>query len=121
MGQMERDMAKRQQAMEAIERDVSNVNMIYKELNTLVYQQADIVDNIENHIDTADVEVQDGVHQLSQAATHAVSYRRKKFCLFMFCVAAILNVWFQLMVCNEMSRIHFSKIVKKNLSIYKVI
>ena len=90
--QMERDMAKRQQAMEAIERDVSNVNMIYKELNTLVYQQADIVDNIENHIDTADVEVQDGVHQLSQAATHAVSYRRKKFCLFMFCVAAILTV-----------------------------
>lgn len=96
--QMERDMAKRQQAMDAIERDVSNVNMIYKELNTLVYQQADIVDNIENHIDTADIEVQEGVHQLSQAATHAVAYRRKKFCLMMFCVVAILTVLLILLI-----------------------
>merc|ERR1739848_894663 len=94
----ERMMQKRQEAMQKIERDIVNVNLIYKELNTLVYQQGEQIDNIEDHIDQADMEVDEGLNQLEQAATHAVSARKKKICLTLFCIAAGLTVLLILLI-----------------------
>ena len=96
-------MAKRQADMERVERDITNVNLIYKELNTLVYQQAELVDNIENHIDTADLQVDEGIEQLGQAATHAVAARKKKLCLTMFCIAAIITIMMILIISVKTS------------------
>lgn len=90
--QLDNEMEQRRQAMERIEKDITNVNLIYKELNTLVYQQADLVDNIEAHIDTADIQVEEGIDQLSSAATYARSIRKKKLCMTMFCVAALITI-----------------------------
>merc|ERR1711881_239364 len=88
------EMQERTKAMEQIERDIENVQMIYKELNQLVYEQADQVDSIENHIDQAEIEVEEGVNQLGQAAVSARSLRKKKLCLTMFGVAALIVIIF---------------------------
>jgi len=90
----QQEMHDRQKQMETIERDIENVHMIYKELNQLVYEQGDQIDSIENHIDQAEIEVEEGVHQLSQASVHARSLRKKKLCLTMFGLAAAIVVVF---------------------------
>merc|ERR1711976_567455 len=90
----QQEMADRQRQMESIERDIDNVHMIYKELNQLVYEQGEQVDSIENHIDQAEREVEEGVQQLSQAAVHARSLRKKKLCLTMFGLAAAITLIF---------------------------
>lgn len=90
----QQEMHDRQKQMETIERDIENVHMIYKELNQLVYEQGDQIDSIENHIDQAEIEVEEGVHQLSQASVHARSLRKKKLCLTMFGLAAAIVIVF---------------------------
>lgn len=75
----------RDQAVQKISKDIQNVNIISRELNTLVHQQAEMVDDLDAHIDTADAAVEDGVQQLEQAATHATSARKKKMILAVIC------------------------------------
>jgi t-SNARE complex subunit (syntaxin) len=102
--QLDREMQERQKRMEDIEKDITNVNLIYKELDTLVYQQADLVDNIEAHIDTADVQVDEGIQQLSSAANYARSIRKKKLCLSMFCIAVIITIMLIIIISLKTSR-----------------
>lgn len=75
----------RDQAMNQISKDIDNLAVIQKELNTMVYDQAQMVDDLDAHIDMADTAVEDGVQQLEQAADNAVAARKKKICLSIFC------------------------------------
>jgi len=98
---LSQEMATRQRDMEQIERDVENVHMIFKELNQLVYQQADQIDSIENHIDQAEIEMDEGVTQLAQAAVSARSLRKKKLCLTLFGVATAIVLVFIIWVSSK--------------------
>lgn len=85
-------LTQRDETMKSIERDIENVQMIFKELNTLVHEQAEHVDNIEHYIDAADNEVEAGIVQLDEAAKHAASARKKKLCLTLFGIALLLTL-----------------------------
>lgn len=92
--QKTQEMMERERAMQQIERDIENVNMIYKELNTLVHQQADHVESIADHIDNAEIQVEEGVGQLQHAAVSSRNLRKKKLCLTIFCIVAVLVLIF---------------------------
>ena len=90
--QTDQFMNERLQAQQRITTDMANLAQIGQELNTLVHQQAEQIDNIEDHIDQADEEVQNGVQQLETAAESKVSARKKQiFCSIYLGICIIIG------------------------------
>ena len=54
--------------------DIMDVNTIFKDLATMVHEQGEMVDSIEQNVESAHVRVQEGAAQLSMAATYKVSW-----------------------------------------------
>lgn len=50
------------------------MNQIFKELGTLVHNQGEIIDSIENNIITTNVSVQEATSQLKLASNYTVSF-----------------------------------------------
>ena len=50
-----------------------DVNTIFKDLATMVHEQGEMVDSIEQNVESATVRVQEGTAQLSMAETYKVS------------------------------------------------
>nr|QQY02532.1 syntaxin 7 [Cryptocotyle lingua] len=69
-----------EEQMQAIEEDIMNVNIIFEQLSTLVYDQRTAVDTIEDNVESAYVNQVDGTAQLMKAA-HSRQRARKRCCV----------------------------------------
>ncbi|OQR68504.1 syntaxin-7-like [Tropilaelaps mercedesae] len=74
-------LREREEAVKALEQNILDVNGIFKELATMVHEQAGLVDSIEANVDNATIRVAEGAEQLSQARHHQERARRKQICL----------------------------------------
>ncbi|XP_055628290.1 syntaxin-12 [Toxorhynchites rutilus septentrionalis] len=89
--EFEQDMLlEREQRFRQIEADVLDVNQIMKELSGLTYQQAEVIDTIENTIETTVANVESGRSELAKAAESQNKYRRKVLILLL--IAVILGI-----------------------------
>ncbi|GAA47319.1 syntaxin-12 [Clonorchis sinensis] len=61
-----------EEQMQAIEEDIMNVNIIFEQLSTLVYDQRTAVDTIEDNVESAYVNQVSGTTQLVKAAQSRV-------------------------------------------------
>jgi len=72
--------------------------MIFKDLATMVHDQGEIIDSIEQNIETAVVDIQSGNTQLRQAREHQQAARKKKFIIAIIVLLVILVlfliIWF---------------------------
>lgn len=50
-----------------------DVNTIFKDLATMVHEQGEMVDSIEQNVESAHVRVQEGTEQLRMAETYKVN------------------------------------------------
>lgn len=73
------EVRQREQAIRQLESDILDVNQIFKELATMVHEQGEVVDSIEANIEHAHIQVEEGVRQVSQAATYQVQITVKNF------------------------------------------
>jgi len=77
IGQLEQT----EQSMRQLESDIVDVNTIFKDLATMVHEQGEIVDSIEQNIESTTVQVTTGTEQLRQAADYQSKARKKKIIL----------------------------------------
>lgn len=90
--QMEEDMSlqvlqEREDSIRKLESDIQDVNQIFKDLAVLVHEQGEMIDSIEANVEAAQVHVEQGTSQLSEARKYQAKSRRK-----MVCVIVILAV-----------------------------
>jgi len=83
-------MQERENAIAQLEADIADVNMIFKDLASMVHDQGEIIDSIETNIENAVVDIQQGNTQLRQARDHQRSARKKKFVIAGICLIFIL-------------------------------
>lgn len=89
------DMIKeRENAIKQLERDITDVNQIFKDLGMLVHEQGDMLDSIEANVETAQIQVYEGNKQLASASTYQSKARRKKcICvIILFVVIAVVAI-----------------------------
>lgn len=78
----------RERQLRQLEQDIVNVNDIFTQLGALVHEQGEMLDSIENNVESAQVQVAEGDRQLQQAVKHKRSARKKKI----ICVVIVLVV-----------------------------
>ena len=71
-----RDLAVRQ-----LESDIVDVNAIFKDLASMVHEQGDLVDTIEENVEVTSIKVEEGTDQLRQAEVYQSKARKKKLIL----------------------------------------
>ena len=75
------DLRERERAIRQLESDIVDVNTIFKDLATLVHEQGEMVDSIEQNVESSHIRVQEGTEQLRQAERYKTKSRKKKFIL----------------------------------------
>lgn len=76
-----------------LEEDISNINLTFQELGRLVHEQADTITSIEDMVEEAVVQVDEGKKELEQAVIHSNSARKKKLiCIIIAVVVVILII-----------------------------
>lgn len=78
-------------AINKLERDIVDVNQIFKELGAMVHEQGEIVDSIEASVERTNNYVSDGAQQLRQAHTYKNKVMKKK-CILAIIAAVVLTV-----------------------------
>jgi syntaxin 7 len=53
--------------------DIGDVNQIFKDLGQMVYEQGEVIDSIEAHVEKTEIFVSEGTGQLRQASQYQVS------------------------------------------------
>ena len=61
-------MQEREQQIRQLESDILDINEIFRDLGTLVHEQGEQIDSIENNVEQAYNQVEAGNEQLTQAA-----------------------------------------------------
>lgn len=87
-----RELEERHNDILALEKSVSDVNMLFKEIGLLISQQGEKLDSIEQHIDQVEVHVEAGTEQLHKANVYQAKVRRKKCCIFGILTIVLLIV-----------------------------
>lgn len=82
-------MAEREEALHKLERDIVDVNQIFKDLGMLVHEQGEVIDSIEANVESASVNVEQGTEQLRQAKDYQSKSRKKK-CIIITILIVIL-------------------------------
>lgn len=86
----------REEAIRRLETDMVSVNEIFREIGAMVYEQGEMMDIIENNVETARDKVEDGVVELKKASDYQGAYR-KKVCIFLM-ILVIMGVVIGLVV-----------------------
>jgi len=84
--QAEADLAQFQEREEAIrnlERDIIDINDIFKELGAMVSEQGEIIDSIESNVERAHDQVETGAVHLEKAKVYQAKSRKKMCCLLL--------------------------------------
>jgi len=76
------EVRQREQAIRQLESDILDVNQIFKELATMVHEQGEVIDSIEANIEHSHIQVEQGVREVSQAATYQTKVRKRKVQIF---------------------------------------
>mmetsp|Transcript_7444 Transcript_7444/g.11593 ORF Transcript_7444/g.11593 Transcript_7444/m.11593 type:complete len:265 (+) Transcript_7444:128-922(+) len=80
-------------AVKKIADDVQELNEAFTDLNTLVTDQGQNIDQIEDNTGKAKEQVKDGTVQLEKAEKHHISYRKKQ-CYLLLCVLILFGIVF---------------------------
>lgn len=80
----------REAKIRQIEGDILDVNEIMRELSAVVNQQGEVIDTIENTIDYATGNVEEGTSQLLKASQYQNKYRRKLLILILIATVIIV-------------------------------
>ncbi|CAG0922031.1 unnamed protein product [Notodromas monacha] len=75
-------LEERRLAMQSLEREIREVNDIFKDLATLVHEQGDVMDSIEASIETGDLNLVRGLDDLERARRKANQRRTRKVMIF---------------------------------------
>lgn len=88
-----RELEERHKDILALEKSVTGVNMLFKELNVLVATQGETLDNIESNVEQVEVHVQHGNEELVKTQKLQKKARRKRCCCFtIVAVVAVIVV-----------------------------
>jgi len=74
-------LQERERSIRQLESDIVDVNTIFKDLATMVHDQGETIDSIEENVGAAAITVHDGTDQLRQAERYKSKARKKKVCL----------------------------------------
>nr|XP_002123047.1 syntaxin-7 [Ciona intestinalis] len=86
------DIEERETAIRQLEADIMDVNMIFKDLGTMVHEQGEMIDSIEANVEHAEQDVVQGNVQLVQARASQSSARKKKLICFILLIVAIVVI-----------------------------
>ncbi|CAB3362507.1 Hypothetical predicted protein [Cloeon dipterum] len=86
-----RELEERELAIRQLESDIGDVNQIFKDLGQMVYEQGEVIDSIEAHVEKTEIFVSEGTGQLRQASNYQSKARMKKF-IFFTCLGLVLAV-----------------------------
>ncbi|KAB0799255.1 hypothetical protein PPYR_07229 [Photinus pyralis] len=89
----------RESRIRQIESDVLDVNQIMRELSALVHEQREHVDTIENSIDHAVGNVEEGTEQLLKASRYSRKYRIK-LCILVLIAVVIVSALIGIIVAS---------------------
>lgn len=81
----------REDRIRQIEGDILDINEIFRDLATMVYEQGDLVDSIEANVEQAQNYVEGANVQLSKASVYQKS-ARKKMCILLVIIAIVGGV-----------------------------
>jgi len=95
-------MLEREERVKQIEADVLDVNQIMRELGSLVHEQSPMIDTIENNIDHAAGNVEEGTAQLAKASGYQNRYRKKL--LILVIVAAVIAIIIIAVLVSELRK-----------------
>lgn len=88
--QFEQEMMLEQQArIRQIEADIIDVNQIMRELSSMVYQQGEVIDDIESCIENATGNIEQGTSELQKAERYQNKFRRKLIILILVAIIVI--------------------------------
>jgi len=86
-------LLQRESELQALEESIMNVNQIFKDLQSMVQQQGEVIDRIEDHIEQTAVTVTVGNEQLVGAVEKQTSSRKKKmFCGIIIAVVVVVLI-----------------------------
>merc|ERR1711970_242117 len=98
-------MQERENAIAQLEADIADVNMIFKDLASMVHDQGEIIDSIENNIENAVTDISAGNQQLIAAREHQRSARKKKIIIaiiaLIFVLVLFLIIYFSIPSSNS--------------------
>lgn len=86
-----REVESFQQEILNLERNIEDLHKFFVTMSTLVYEQSDIINHIENHVCTAADYVEGSTELLKKARSYTHKYRKKK-CILAVCVVVLLAV-----------------------------
>ncbi|XP_076066430.1 syntaxin-7-like [Oratosquilla oratoria] len=81
----------REQSVRQLETDIVDLNEVMKELSSMVTQQSEVVDSIENNVETAHGHVEEGREELAKAAQYQSKYRRR-LCILILILIVVLGI-----------------------------
>jgi len=84
-------LQQQEQSIQELEKNICEVNDIFKELAVMVHDQGEIVDSIEASVEKTEVHVSKATSELRQAAQYSNKLRKKR-CILLLCGSAILVV-----------------------------
>ncbi|XP_046861012.1 syntaxin-7-like isoform X2 [Xenia sp. Carnegie-2017] len=74
-------LEERERAVRQLESDIMDVNEIFRDLGTMIHEQGEMIDNIEDHVVTAGTHVEEANTQLQKASEYQKASRKKMCCL----------------------------------------
>ncbi|XP_066592834.1 syntaxin-12 [Prorops nasuta] len=80
----------REDRIRQIEGDILDVNQIMRDLATLVYQQGDNINSIENQIENVQGNVEMGAQELIKGSNYQSKFRRKIFILLLLAIIVVI-------------------------------
>jgi t-SNARE complex subunit (syntaxin) len=85
-------LREREAALHKLENDITDVNMIFKDLAVMVHDQGDIIDSIESNVEQVQIRVNDANSHLVEAKKNQSKARKKKVILLgiLATIAAII-------------------------------
>lgn len=78
----------RERAIRQLESDIVGVNEIFRDLATMVYEQGEVIDSIEAHVEVTSVNVEQANVQLDKARHYQKAARKKMCCILVIVVLA---------------------------------
>jgi t-SNARE complex subunit (syntaxin) len=75
-------LEERQNNVKVLEREIRDVNEIFRDLATLIHEQGTVVDSIEANIETGDLNLSSGLDELERARRKASQRRHRKFIIY---------------------------------------
>lgn len=82
----------RERRMKRIEVDVIDINQIMNEISSLITEQGESIDSIQNNIENVSHQVQEGTSELRKAESYQNKYRKKVLIILIICLIVALIV-----------------------------